>query len=155
MFLFLAPTICSLIEFVQGSRRKMWPSFFQMTRPGSLTVIQRVTTRTWTNTHRDQWWPDFHSQDHKLFKRVQVTHRGESEYEGGGIKRECQQCDSRCLKAVPRIYLFIAVLLLPHQQIITFTHLQQAVQSPLAGPMATLVGGGKLIQTSAQFLTIK
>lgn len=35
-----------------------------------------------------------------------------------------------------RICLFSPPLLCPHQQIITFTHLQQAVQSPLAGLMA-------------------
>lgn len=39
-----------------------------------------------------------------------------------------------------RTDLFFAVLLLLHEQIITLSHLQQAVQSPLAGLMATLVG---------------
>lgn len=34
-------------------------------------------------------WPDFPSQDHKLFKSVQVTHQRESEYKGGRIKQEC------------------------------------------------------------------
>lgn len=34
-------------------------------------------------------WPDLPSQDHKLFKSVQVTHQRESEFKDGRIKREC------------------------------------------------------------------
>lgn len=40
--------------------------------------------------------------------------KGNQNMKEEGLKRECQQCDSSCLTAVPRIYLFIAVLLLPH-----------------------------------------
>lgn len=45
-----------------------------------------------------------------------------------------RQMPERCA----RICLFSPPLLCPHQQIITFAHLQQAVQSPLAGLMATV-----------------
>lgn len=36
-----------------------------------------------------------------------MTHQKESEYEGGGIKLEFQQCDNRCPKAAPEFIYFL------------------------------------------------
>lgn len=82
-------------------------------------------------------WPTFPSSHHQVFKSTQVSHQRESEYEERGIIAKCQLCESRCLNTVPEsVYFPLFPPLGLHQQIITFTHLQQTVQSTLSGLMA-------------------
>lgn len=75
------------------------------------------------------------SSHHKVFK----YNPGESP-EGIRIWREQDYREMSMRRQMPerctRICLFFPPLLCPNQQIITFTHLQKAVQSPLAGLVA-------------------